>query len=183
MSANVKMERDVTIEHAAIIELLDKQAITECLLRYCRGCDRFDLELLKSVYWPEAIEQHGTYMGPAAEFAEWIYNTRHFYKSMSHQISPALIEISGAEARSETYVFCMVVHSEQYEMGAAEYMLGARYKDVFEKRNGEWKILRRTVIWDWNVKNAGRSDWNHMKVPPDANFGAPKPHDAIYGKW
>ena len=38
----------------AVLALLDKQAVTETLLRYCRAVDRRDAELMRKVYWPEA---------------------------------------------------------------------------------------------------------------------------------
>lgn len=172
-----------TANEASLNALLDKQAITENMLRYCRGCDRFDLELLKSVYWPEATDDHGAYSGSAIQFAHFVCETKHIYKALSHHISPVLIELDGDRAKAETYFLCMVVHNDQYEMGAAEYMIGGRYMDVCEKRAGEWKILRRTVIWDWNLKHSGLSDWGHMKVPADGKYGVPKPLDPTYGPW
>ena len=39
--------------NAQIQALLDKQAITETLMRYARAIDRRDPELLRSIYWPE----------------------------------------------------------------------------------------------------------------------------------
>lgn len=183
MSWNKQVEVGMVIETRTILELLDKQAITENMLRYCRGCDRFDVDLLKSTYWPEAIDNHGAYVGPAMTFAELVCDTKHFYKAMSHHVSPVLVELDGDHARAETYFLCMVTHSEHYEMGPAEYMIGGRYMDFYERRGGEWKVLRRTVIWDWNLKNAGRSDWAHMKIPPDGKYGAPIPHDPTCGPW
>ena len=41
--------------------LLDKQAIREVVLRYCRGIDRLDREMVRDCYWPEAIDEHGSF--------------------------------------------------------------------------------------------------------------------------
>lgn len=52
--------------------LLDKQAITEVLHRYCRGIDRADPETLASAYWPDAYEEHASeYTGPIEGFIEY----------------------------------------------------------------------------------------------------------------
>ena len=40
---------------AAMQELVDREAIRECLYRYCRGIDRLDEAALRSSYWPDAI--------------------------------------------------------------------------------------------------------------------------------
>jgi hypothetical protein len=46
--------------------LLDREAIRDCLYRYCRGIDRLDEESLRSAYWPDATDRHGAYDGSAA---------------------------------------------------------------------------------------------------------------------
>ena len=44
---------------AQIKHLIDRQAILDCLTRYCRGMDRFDRALVLSAYHPDAIDDHG----------------------------------------------------------------------------------------------------------------------------
>ena len=47
-------------------ELIDRQRIYECLLRYTRGMDRLDRELVLSAYHDDAVEDHGPVVSPAA---------------------------------------------------------------------------------------------------------------------
>ena len=47
---------------------IDKQAIQDVLVRYCRGVDRCDLEMLRSAYWEDATDDHGSLSGNAWEF-------------------------------------------------------------------------------------------------------------------
>ena len=49
---------------ARIVELMDREAIRDCLYLYCRGIDRADEATLRSAYWPDAIDNHGSYNGP-----------------------------------------------------------------------------------------------------------------------
>ena len=56
----------------AVQNLIDREAIRDCLHRYCRGIDRCDVETLRSVYWPEAVDNHVYFNGNAWEFAEWV---------------------------------------------------------------------------------------------------------------
>src|SRR5579862_3908887 len=44
-------------------ELADREAIRDCLYRYCRGVDRCDMELLRSAYWPGAMDTHTGFKG------------------------------------------------------------------------------------------------------------------------
>lgn len=39
-------------------ELLDRQAIYDVMMRYCRGVDRFDADLITSAYHPDARDDH-----------------------------------------------------------------------------------------------------------------------------
>ena len=39
-------------------ELADREATRDCLFRYCRGIDRADPDLLRTVYWPGAMDYH-----------------------------------------------------------------------------------------------------------------------------
>ena len=40
-------------------EMVDRQEIWQVLLRYGRGLDRFDVEMARSCYFDDAIEDHG----------------------------------------------------------------------------------------------------------------------------
>ena len=51
-----------------IQHLIDRQAILDCLTRYGRGVDRFDRELVLSAYHPDAIDDHGAFVGTREEF-------------------------------------------------------------------------------------------------------------------
>ena len=58
---------------AAIIQrVIDRQEITDVLMRYSRGVDRIDIETLAKCYWEDALEDHGIYVGSIKEFLEFI---------------------------------------------------------------------------------------------------------------
>ena len=52
-------------------ELADREAIKECLYRYCRGIDRRDPDILRTAYWPDAIDTHLMFKGNIEEFIAW----------------------------------------------------------------------------------------------------------------
>ena len=50
-------------------DLLAKHEIHEVMMRYCRGVNRLDPELVKSCYHPDALEDHGASQGNAHEYS------------------------------------------------------------------------------------------------------------------
>jgi len=127
--------------------LLDKQAITETLMRYSRGLDRHDRKVLESVYWPDAVDDHTTYAGDVKGFIDYSFT---FTKDMrtSHMLLNILIELqSDAVAHSETYY--IGYHDMPSAAGRENFIMGGRYLDVFEKRGAEWRIKKRVLTCDW----------------------------------
>ena len=62
---------DSTLE-ARLRELLDKQEIHEVLLRYCRGVDRCDRDMIAACYHPDAIDDHGDWVASALDAPDHI---------------------------------------------------------------------------------------------------------------
>ncbi|MFB9858751.1 hypothetical protein [Paenarthrobacter aurescens] len=55
----------MAIDETALQRLLDKEAIREASLKYTRGIDRHDDDILRQVYHPDARDDHGEYIGSA----------------------------------------------------------------------------------------------------------------------
>jgi hypothetical protein len=132
--------------------LMDEREIERVLHSYCRAVDRGDIELLRAVYHPDAVENHGTYQGPAADFIQHVADTLgpDGHHSTSHTISNIRIDLDGEAARVETYVNAHHTLAEPTTGEIVHETLGARYLDRFERRHGEWRIAARRVVFDWS---------------------------------
>ncbi|WP_028602856.1 nuclear transport factor 2 family protein [Ottowia thiooxydans] len=136
------------INSEALQALLDREAIRDCLYRYCRGIDRRDEEALRSAYWPDATDRHGPYQGSATGFIDWALGKLKASDSrIVHRISNPLIELQGDQALVESY-FDAIQEELNAEGLPVEALLSGRYLDRFERRNGEWRIIARTVVYD-----------------------------------
>ncbi len=127
-------------------ELYDRECIRDCVARYCRGVDRFDREMILSAFHPDAIDEHGKFVGNPQEFVDWALD-QHSKAHLSHQhcMLNHRCEIDGDTAHAETY-FMFVSMNRQ---GTPLTMGGGRYVDRFEKRNGVWAIANRVCLRDW----------------------------------
>lgn len=140
---------EATIDSALLERLqwlLDRQDIQDCILRYTRGMDRLDKDLLLSAYHPDALDHHGLFLGNPQEF--WDYHRKwhlDYNEGHHHSVSNINIEIDGDIAHTETYWLF-----ESINRDASITLHGGRYLDRFEKRHGEWKIAARACIVEWH---------------------------------
>ncbi|WP_280155362.1 nuclear transport factor 2 family protein [Piscinibacter sp. XHJ-5] len=131
---------------AELRALVDKEAIRDCLYRYCRGIDRADEELLRSAYWPDAHDTHGAYVGSANGFIEHALPRLRAGGRGVHQVNNILIELHGDAAAVESSFFALQTNVAAPTLRT---LLCGRYLDHFERRQGEWRIAARTVVYDW----------------------------------
>ena len=86
-----------------IQRVLDRAAIEECLLRYTRGIDRHDVELVMSAFHPDALDTHGTFEGGPRDVAEWA-NEQHGLRwdRHMHYVTNTTVDIDGDVAHTDT---------------------------------------------------------------------------------
>lgn len=169
----------MSLTEAQLMELYDEKCLRDNLMLYCRAADRMDIEGIKATYWPNATDDHGGYVGSGHGWAEAVEQYRDRIHSCSHHIGNVLSEIDGNRARRESMFLCVVAFKEP----DTTFFHGGRYRDLCEKRDGVWKVLRRTCIWDWSDVRKAMTDWSISGVPEMSYWGARYPHDPIYQDW
>ena len=131
---------------AMVRELYDKQAIRELINNYSRGVDRQDRDLLVSCYHPDAVDDHGMFVGGPEDFFDWT-DPSHlcFFRTHQHLVSNHTCTLDGDVAHTETYW----MFAGMTEEGGNLTMFGGRYIDRMEKRDGEWRIAARKCVLEW----------------------------------
>jgi hypothetical protein len=132
----------------ALKSRIAKDAIRDCLQRYCRGVDRFDRELILSAFHPDCLDEHGKFVGTPEEFADWALG-QHGAAHLSHQhcLLNINIDLDRDTAHCEAYFMfvCMNRSGKPLTLG------GGRYVDRFECRDGAWRIAARVTLRDWSM--------------------------------
>lgn len=132
----------------ALQDLIDKQAIREVVLTYCRGIDRLDFDLVRSAYHPDAIDHHTGFDGNIDEYIAWVTPKLSAIGGTMHHIGNHLVELHGDHAISEAY--SMSTHWGGPEgIGMINFTSGARFIDHMERRNGRWAIKERWAVREW----------------------------------
>lgn len=145
---------------ARIRTLADKQAIYDQMCRYIQAVDRCDLDLLKSVFHHDGSVIFGIFDGNAHEFCDYdIPFIKNNLIWAYHRIANIIIEVDGDRATAESYMLgnAAAALPDGTKINCPDNM---RYRDVWEKRDGVWKMLHRDLLMDWNAawSFAGRSD-------------------------
>lgn len=140
-------------ETAALVrELKDRQEIYDCIMRYCRGIDRLDRDLLLSAYHADAIDDHGTYVGGVEGFADHVFALHYGMQYYTqHHITNHRCELDGDTAHCESYYLfrCLNREAPWYDVSSG------RYIDRFERRDCKWAIAERICLVEARDENWG----------------------------
>lgn len=122
--------------------------ILDCINRYPRIVDRFDPDVLFSVFHEDAVLDYGVLVGGPREFMEYFHELhRRYHVSTSHMILNHVCELDGDVAYTETYF--AVANNNRHDPPFV--LAGGRYIDQFERRNGRWAIARRKCVSEWDA--------------------------------
>ncbi|WP_156296552.1 nuclear transport factor 2 family protein [Mycobacterium paragordonae] len=152
---------DLVQLHQRLRHIEDRMAILDCVMNQARGHDRHDADLMASVYSEDGVDEHGPVVNTGPEYGKWANNVHSkVFEDHLHNITTHTCEINGDEAHAESYV----IGAMRAKGGKVMSLMGGRYLDRLERRDGVWKIaLRRcTVEWmttcDSSVMTSGAID-------------------------
>lgn len=134
---------------AMVRDLDDRRAILDVVHSYARGLDRLDTGLAKGAFHADAIDHHGPFVGPAADFIDWIMPIEARLRATFHNVTNHRCDVDGDTAHAESYVTWFTRSPD----GAKISVGGGRYVDRLERREGRWAIVlrRATVEWMFDV--------------------------------
>ncbi|MDB5860766.1 MAG: Ketosteroid isomerase-like enzyme [Ramlibacter sp.] len=154
--------------------LLVKERLHELEMAYCRGVDRRDAALLQSIFFDDAVEEHGQmYRGTAAEFVRWaIEEFLPQWDITAHYVLNEWYRVDGDRAEGETHRISY--HRQRQNGGLHEVIAACRTFNRYECRDGVWKISYRGVSRDWVTEHTGVEALYHGKFEmepsrPDAS--------------
>jgi hypothetical protein len=162
----------------AVRRLLDEEAIKRVHLRYCRGIDRMDWDLVRSCYHPDATDDHGDYVGGIDGFIEYGKANLPKFTSTNHCVCNQSVDVLGDTAFAEHYVIAYHRIPAQNGGAAKDWVANARYVDRFERRHGEWRIASRRALVDADRVEIVRESL----VPIDQERGRRDKSDASYDR-
>ena len=144
----------------------DRFQIEQLMRRWARAVDRRDWPLVRTVFHPDAVDDHGMYKGGIDGLLDWL-EARHQWISMSmHVLGNTTIEFVGADlALCESYVVAYQRYDAQpgadpVHIKAAlgervepvdlpiDAVMPARYVDEVTRRGNVWRISNRVTVFE-----------------------------------
>jgi len=139
--------------------MLDREAIRRCVERLARGEDRRDAGLIRASWWPDATYDYGVQGGSFDEYLAWVVPGADAITNTQHVLGQTFTELDGESAKAETHV--VSYHRVDYGGGDEhDTCIGGRYLDTMAKRDGEWRIADRVMLYDWYQDWGGSVDWS-----------------------
>lgn len=143
--------------------LMDKDQIRDVMLRYCRGVDRRQWDLVHNAFFADATDHHADFKGTISDFFAWLEPQHDKVAKSTHMLGNMLIEFAGDSVAVVESYFAVNLelgpeaagHRKQFVSGDAKAAPGrvklnvyGRYVDRFEKRDGEWRVAKRLTVFD-----------------------------------
>lgn len=142
------MTLDATLLHS----LAAKEAIRELALLYCRGVDRKDGALLRSLYTADATDTHGdTFDGNANDYVDFLEQAFPYMRYSGHHICNHLIAVDGDVGEGEIYAIAYHVIPDGKE-GWMEDIILVRYLDHYRREADGWRFAKRLVTYDHRIQ-------------------------------
>src|SRR5262249_3315205 len=129
---------------------------------------------------PDATDQHGPYSGPVEGFFQWADGIFKSGARNVHMVGNILIEFTALkEAVVETY-FLALQRGPGKDGSPRQFLIAGRYCDVLQQRDGEWRVFRRVVVYDWVNEQAAAIEPEQARFGSRLPLGRRFPDDPIY---
>lgn len=131
--------------HGRVRQLLDRQEILDCLIRFSRGMDRGDRALVLSAFHPDAVISAGDFVGAPEALCDWAFAMHEGQSATHHNLLNHTCDIDGDVAHTETYFLFAARNRDE-----TNWLAGGRYIDRLQRRHGTWRIALRTNVIEWS---------------------------------
>lgn len=160
----------MTTEQAALATLIAKDEIRELALLYCRGVDRKDGALLRTLYTADATDTHGdTFDGGAEDYVQFLEGAFPYMRYSGHHVCNHLISVDGDEGEGEVYAIAYHIIPDGKD-GWLEDFGCVRYIDRYRKEDGQWRFAQRVVTYDLRSQRPVPASGVPTPLPEDPSY-------------
>lgn len=123
----------------------DREAISDLINAWAYHRDRGNWDQLKDTFWPDGTISLSWFDGPFEQFVDSSKEMAEKGSPSKHMVDQPFIKINGNRAVSEANVTLLLRAIGRLEIDLTTYL---RFYDLVEKREGQWRISKRTAIYE-----------------------------------
>lgn len=144
--------------------LEDRAAIQDVITAYAHAIDRRRWGMMDHFFHDDAQFAFGTLVGDWKSFVDQARAVIDPCLATQHQLGQVMFGFESEEiCHTETYMTAMHTIPPGYPVKdifpakdeVYSAVIAGRYVDRFEKRGGEWRIAKRTGLYDWREFRVG----------------------------
>ncbi|MBU6281449.1 nuclear transport factor 2 family protein [bacterium] len=139
-------------EAGALRHLQDDREVRDVVLRYARGVDRRDLDLVRACFEPGAPYAGSLATGTVEDALRSLADALGRWDATMHFVGNQLVELHGDRASCESYAIAF--HRRERGDDSAELVVGIRYEDELARGPAGWRIARRSARALWSRGDA-----------------------------
>ena len=128
--------------------LKDRELIRELPQLYALGLDTRDFAKVRSVFADDCTVVGTVHTAPIAEYLALLEPGVRQYPATLHFMGNQYVRVDGDAGHVETYA--VAYHMEDEGCPHDDLVMAVRYQDDVERRDGDWKIVRRNVVKQWH---------------------------------
>lgn len=133
-----------------------EEAVRQALLRYCRGADRLDADLVRGAFWPDArITLGAIYDGATEGFVDVAMGFMGTFAATRHEVGNVLMRPGAGGIAYEAYVRAW----HRTPDGGRELVVLGRYIGRATMRDGEWRLAEHGELMDWGEERGVDAAW------------------------
>ena len=131
--------------------IVDRLAIQDLLVRYCKAFDTKDWALLDTIFVPDAHVDYTSSGGVAGAYPEvraWLAQVLPNFPMSQHSVSNFEIVVTGDRATSRAYFYNPMARPKP-EGGVSLFFIGGYYVDELTRTPAGWRITQRIEQQAW----------------------------------
>ncbi len=175
------------------MRLEDRAAISDVIAAYAHAIDRRRWPMMEKLFHDDAQFQFGTVAGDWRGFVEQARALIDACLATQHQLGQIQFGFEGDTiCHTETYMTAMHTIPAGYPVPEVfpdkgkiySAVIAGRYVDRFEKRDGEWRIVKRTGLYDWReFREVEGVDMSELGEEPCGYHDERDPSTPVVARW
>jgi hypothetical protein len=129
--------------------LRDRELIKDLPLQYARGLDTREFSASRAVFSDDCTLKGALGENTIDGYFPGLVEGVQRYEATMHFMGNQYVDLEPGADHGHVETYAVAYHLEPDGSPLADLLMGVRYQDDVERRDGAWKIVRRVAVAQW----------------------------------